>query len=179
VHFAAVLVSVIATLGGRHHPLEPAPASHGSRSAQVVNAREEPGARSPSHGHPRHPHTQSREGVWSLRTKAPAERRVGTPDALRPPILCDRVCGLVLLPGRLAAQGELLRRPFNYTGGDCLETFETRWWFIGKTSTDRLVKGEEIVRTTPELEKSHRRQSCLLPKTMSSMPKARFQEFET
>jgi hypothetical protein len=36
--------------------------------------------------------------------------------------------------------------------GDALLPFETRWYFIGKTRSGRLVKGEETIRGTPEVD---------------------------
>jgi hypothetical protein len=44
--------------------------------------------------------------------------------------------------------------PSNYTGSSRLEAFETRWYFVGRTRTGKLVKGEEIVRASPDLQKT-------------------------
>ena len=48
-------------------------------------------------------------------------------------------------PGAHLRVGMSCADPSNYTGGDRLREFETRWYFIGRTRAGRLVKGEEIV----------------------------------
>jgi len=52
-------------------------------------------------------------------------------------------------PGALIHAGTACVDPSNYTGGDQRSEIETRWYFIGKTRSGQLVKGEEIVRGTP------------------------------
>ena len=37
----------------------------------------------------------------------------------------------------------------NYTGGDQVREFGTRWYYIGKTRSGQLVRGEETVDCTP------------------------------
>jgi hypothetical protein len=57
-------------------------------------------------------------------------------------------------PGALVRKGTSCADPSNYTGSDRLEGFETRWYFIGRTRAGRLVKGEEIVRASPDTKKA-------------------------
>jgi hypothetical protein len=56
-------------------------------------------------------------------------------------------------PGALLRKGASCGDPSNYTDAERLQGFETRWYFIGRTRAGKLVKGEEIVRGSPELQK--------------------------
>lgn len=61
-------------------------------------------------------------------------------------------------PGGLLREGTACVDQANYTGGDQLHGFETRWYFIGRTRAGRLVKGEEIVRGSPEVPATPRQE---------------------
>lgn len=47
--------------------------------------------------------------------------------------------------------------PLNYSGGDALADFETRWYFIGRTRSGRLLKGEARVRGSAEVQNPGRK----------------------
>lgn len=49
-------------------------------------------------------------------------------------------------PGAVVHVGTACVDKVNYTGGDQPGALETRWYFIGRTRSGQLVKGEEIVR---------------------------------
>jgi hypothetical protein len=47
-------------------------------------------------------------------------------------------------PGAVVHVGTACVDPSNYTGGDQLREQQTRWYFIGRTRSGQLVKGEAI-----------------------------------
>jgi len=52
-------------------------------------------------------------------------------------------------PGAVVHAGAACVDKVNYNGGDQTGEFETRWYFIGRTRTGQLVKGDESVRCKP------------------------------